>query len=275
MAGFYYFIPGNPDRLVTADGARLSESAIREAGLWTVFSDAMVVPRDVIVQHVEMPQPPFNGCGVMLYPKANGVVPRVKVLMPSKQEWVQAKGYWIGWERGALPAPDDLRRTKVYSAYDLLDDHDQAWMIPIVRSPNPARGSLPVSYGFDLATEQYVQHVKATHQPIWDLCGEIVDRVIKRVSSFPETEWLIDAALRILQVNYRITRAGIEMLRRNGNDLLESQRVMNIMLLACDWELLEEYEQKKTDSTSTAPDSSRPSTGTEDDFQDTALAAAN
>jgi len=251
MPGFYHFLPGATKADIPTSG-KLSLDVLARHGLDDVLADCLVVPDQCVVWHGVGPT---GESGALLYPRPKtGTDPKQWHYVADIQTWLpvaDGSQRWIGWQTDSPPGPEDLERRFVHHAYSLKDSLDRDWLVPMVRSPDPQRGSLPVDYTFN-GTGELVRRTKPEHQRLWDLTGEIVDSYIKGEGEKRDELWQVKAAIEILSCNYRLGTGELQALYECGCGLLDTQRVGLILLMACDWELVGEYESKKNEDLSEA-----------------------
>jgi hypothetical protein len=190
---------------------------------------------------------------------------------PAAQGWLPAvRGdVWIGWETAAPPTPEDLRRHARYSGYDVRDEYGGTWHIPVARTPDLRYGFLPQSYTFG-ARGQPVGHLKAQCRELWERAGQLWemyasifgrDAILAGEATLPReipeawygADWLLEQAVFLLGVNYRISPLEINGLFESGREFFDDHFKQAVCQACCDFDFALEY-QKKT----AAPDSSGP-----------------
>jgi hypothetical protein len=186
---------------------------------------------------------------------------------PDSQIWKKKKGLWIGHSKDHIPKSEDLARSEVYHSYAVDDEFGEQWLIPIIRSQDPSRGSLPVDVGWD-DDGNYFERTKRKFQRLWEIAGKFRDMILGLIPK--DERWMAEAVLEVLQLNYRVGIRELGMLDDAGNSVLDSERVATIGLCIIEFDLVEEHgneNQKKTDLE--ARDTPKRSLGPEDNIPTT------
>lgn len=250
MTGFYHFVAG-----VTAEQVAVEGLAALPEDLQAVLADVRGFPQDATVSGVE--RGPGDKSGVVIYPKspaAGDELPDVLQYRPDVQTWLAVGKHpqrWIGWLHDEPPTPDDLRRRQIYPGYTIADEHGHDWSVPIARSPHAELGSLPSN--LVMGDDGWEQQLKPAYQWVWDLSGEIWDWWNAPDGEKPPqctSEWLIDAAVKILGINYRVAAWELTALGRAGRNVLDQTLVTRVLVAAIDYDIVEEHTKKKSATSS-------------------------
>lgn len=262
MAAFYHYLPG-----------QVADEDILPA-LGPVLSDCTDIPEHATISRVSGKGPDGHS-GVVVYPKpTHGEDPPSFQYREAQQTWLPVDGgkRWIGWHTEAPPAPEDLARRETYPGYQIKDEHERAWSVPIARSPQAVLGSLPTDYIYE--GDRWQSQLKPAYQWLWDASGQVWDYFNDGATQ--SDDWLIDVAAKVLSVNYRLGPHEITALRTAGLNLLDGRRVQEILLALIDFDVTRAYHEKKTkDAVHTEPDSSSSSVGSADVTPRSAPVAAN
>jgi len=249
MSGFFYFLPGMTPGDVAASG-KPRHDAMANCGIADVLRDVEAIPDDAVLTEVH--SGPNGKTGVCLYPKCGHADnPLTWTYNATRQQWIDASGYWIGWDREQQPQPVDLQRKCVLSDYSITDANGREWHVPCARSVDSQRSSLPVEYAF--AGDDLVRHIAPAYMRLWKLSGQVLDHL--RGGMARDEAWLVRAALEVLQVNYRLAPPHITALQMMGLAVLTRTTVMAILFALVDNDLEQEVlEQKKTSTTDSRQD---------------------
>lgn len=241
MPGFYYYLPQLTKDRVARDG-QLDLEVLATIGLREVLADVVNVPKHASVSDVGGCKGPDggNGCIISVVSKHE----RLPAIgnAPGRQTWRprgDGKQVWLGIWSEAPPTPLCLERWQLLPGYSVSDQHGNEWRVPIARSPDPEWlfGTLPQCYVFDAAGEPRGQ-LDTAWQWLYDLAGEIRHYYAKDTAPSDEAtlielgdyqqppfSWLVKAAARILQVNYRLGWAEVNFLQELGQSLLTQTTV--------------------------------------------------
>jgi len=255
MAGFFYFLPGCPLGNIT-NGRSVNHAVLDDVGVDAILSDCDAVPDDMII--TDTAAGPGGNAGVCLYPKsAGGNDPASWGYSASRQTWHEVLGdkLWLGWENDGAPRPVDLVRKASLEDYVVRDDSGCEWSVPCARSTDSQRSSLPVEYIF--TNGDIARMIAPAYESLWQLSGQVLDH-FRGVTPRSE-QWLVEAALAVLQVNYRIGKSHVTALQGMGRAVLTRKTVAAILLALVDNDLEQELvEQKKTSTTAVTPSQSVP-----------------
>jgi len=151
---------------------------------------------------------PDGGKGVILHPTVSGeTAPKIEY-KPDRQTWVKCKRFWVGWENGEKPGPNELRREKLCTGYPVELNDGNEWVVVIAKifsTTGEDATHLPEYFGLDKdggmitkVIERYSQVVEDAKR-FWDVS----------VNSAKGGGWdeAVPMAARALGVNYRISTA--------------------------------------------------------------------
>lgn len=262
---FRYFLPTTIDELT--NGATLK--SLGPWGLADVLKDVTAYPEHVTLHVVT--RGPSDKPGVILTPSlADGNPPDAVTFNPHQDEWAPYWGglnshgadVWIGWERERPPTPQGLARREQFGGLEVLDQHQQAWRVPIARSPHAVFGTLPQNFIFDEHNEPRGQ-LKSGFASLWELSGHVWDyyawlyaSTLNReegdtppaVSEPPaehNTPWLIRQAVNVLAINYRVSPWEINALYAAGRPILDEGFVHATLMALIQFSLVRDFGKKK------------------------------
>lgn len=247
MAGFYHFLE-RPLADVIRD-RKLNPDTLREHGLDAVLADCRDVPDHAVVTECVGPSGTPGAC---IYPKTLDSPPGWGYRQ-EHQEWIQAGNRWLGWERQSPPRPEDLLRRDPITDYRVLDPAGREWRVPCARSSDGSQSSFPVEYVFS-ESGVVVNKVPATLEHLWTLSGEIADHYTGRRPR--DESWQVEAALVVLQTNYRLGKAEVTALQTMGLPVLTRGTVNGILLSLVDNDLQQEFTEQKKSETPENPSAS-------------------
>lgn len=297
---FRYFLPTTIDELT--NGATLKSLA--PWGLADVLKDVTAYPEHVTLHVVT--RGPSDRPGVILTPSlADGNPPDSVTYNARDDEWAPywapgVDGAWIGWERDRPPTPQGLARREQFGGLEVLDQHGQAWRVPIARSPHAVFGTLPQNFTFTEEGQPRGQ-LKSGFAQLWELSGHVWDYYawlyatgaasraaetsdLTAAASEPppehDTPWLIRQAVNVLAINYRVSPWEINALYAAGRPILDEQFVHGVLMALIQFALVRDFGKKKpepppekTTATCSAPTSSKSTPGAAEDIPDITPAA--
>lgn len=236
MTAFFYFVGQ-----LTSDQVKLAELPGHLPG---IFADCEQPLRDV--HAVDVPgKGPSHEPGVILYaPGVSGEMPDRLGYYPGErsQRWLATADprVWIGWDVLQPPGPEDLQRKRVHVGYDVTDSHRRIWKIPVARSPDDNRVTLPSNYlmgGDGKVTKQ----LKSEFDWLWQVAGEIWNWFNTPDSPADHDRlWLAAQAADILGVNYRAAWPEINALAAMDTAVLDDDTTMAIVTSVIDVDILRE-----------------------------------
>lgn len=254
IEGFSYRLPKPKSEYIDNEKLHLDRlpSDIRP-----VFKDCISVPHETIACDIK------SQC--ILYPKPREYDAQKETWVPPAEDsqWRDCGDYQIGARQEVHPFA--LERKITYDGNALQDNKDYAWQIPIVCSPRPENGTLPVSVTFDYKTGDHVRSILEIHMDDWRMMQEFVDSYGREIGESKSERWLEDAAVRILQINYRICKSAVTYMFEQGRIVLKSETTVGILMCAADWNVFDEWKKKDPILKHDSPaDLSKPSAGHED-----------
>lgn len=182
---------------------------------------------------------------------------------PARQTWHNAgAGCWIGYENGAMPTPEQLKRSKQLTGHDMKLGDGNHWTIPAARRFDEGRwqSALPnqMVYDPDANAWKYSGTVQ-TYQRLW----EIAERWWDMLTDTPNedgmrhvdisTEDAVCWATECLQVNYCVGPVECSVMQ-----LWNDSNIGEVLSAVCDLPTLTAWAKKKSDVT---PDDSNTNDG--------------
>lgn len=143
---------------------------------------------------------------------------------PDRQTWMKCGSYWIGWENGKQPGPEDLKREELIEGEMVKMGDGREWLIPMIRST--IRGTcLPQGLVLNEEGEwsprpmKVYQELSADAERLW----EWFELAIVGDESLPteadkdkivqaSTEELADIVCHAMSVNYKVARSEVSAL---------------------------------------------------------------
>ena len=247
MSGFLYFVPTDRDELIKSD--KLDHAVLAQYGLGAVLSDVHRVPDDCIAIGVQ--RGPEGRTGVLLAPvTGSGQVPDVSGYYPDSQEWqARGDGAFIGWCQAIVPG--DLMRKRLYLGYFVIADDGQSWLIPIARSTDESRITLPAFIQFN--GSKPVRKIKKRFEGLWNIAGEYLQRLAGKESLADSEQWRIEAAAEALGVNYRVGYPELNVLAELEQSPLDTQMVEVILKSLVDEQIVLDAKKNVTQESSQPP----------------------
>lgn len=248
MPGFLYYLPGETQGELVAHNQFKPETMER----WKLnisLSDCTVHPDHILVRDVKGPD---DQMGLLLVPRPlDGQIP-CKSYLPEHQEWRRAEdasGKWIGWQRDQPPGPQDLVKRDALSAkWFFKDAKDGEWVIVTARSSNEGVVSLPTTYTFK--DNVMISRVTPRYQSLFELSGAVYDHMAVLFSMDEETTdfmmdeaSLVQAAIQVLGVNYRVAVAELTALDELNYEILKAESVSGILMCFIDRPILDEFQK--------------------------------
>lgn len=251
---FFFFLPGNPNEVVPQQSSDVPVTTLKRFGL-DVFADYNRIGSNLVIQRLGQSD---IGPGVFVAPRPTDGTDPIYTTMKTDIVWQRyaPKNHFLGYVPSSIPRPAAFQKKPTYSRYFIEDENGGEWLVPCIQSPDPEHQVLPANLVRDFDTGQVVQRVKKKYQSLWDLSGEIADR-LKNNTIDEDLEWSYEAAMEVLRCNYYITDSMPGLLEQLGCGILDHERCAHILFMSCDWPLRAEYlmlEQEK--KTNQAPGSS-------------------
>lgn len=174
------------------------------------------------------------------------------------QEWRECGAFWLGWERDAMPSPDDLARDTMIGGYQIRLGDERDWMIPVGRLDNGAvHNTLPQSIRLDAKGKRYFEtlpkHAKliaCAAQAYAGLCHTLLGEG-EPVVVDEQFKWT--ACIEALSTNYRVTQWEVATL-----GLLTTQNMDLVLACLCDFQ---SYARMRTSQSEAAKKNGRALTG--------------
>lgn len=240
MAVIQYFLQGVAKGDLCDDTGKIRLQLLRDAGIAEALRDITQVPRDAALTGVQ--HGPGNAGGLLITPvRFDGEVGKCCYL-PDEQHWIQAgERTWIGTVTTEPIKPADLQRRRIYQGYRVSDD-DVEWMIPIARSDDDSRVTLPQDISF--RERLAVKSLRAQYRHLWDLAGCVLDWVAGQDSPASDEQWRIVTALTAINTNYRLWRDECNLATSIGTALLSTEVVNAICMSIADVQFMVEVKKK-------------------------------
>jgi hypothetical protein len=160
-----------------------------------------------------------------------------------RQEWHALKPHgdlpggraWIGWDKSKPPTPETLARKRQLSGEILRLEDGNEWLVPIA-------SQLPKRIGIDEATGRIAGVVAPKYREFFDLAWGVMAKFMDRGDGKIAIEWEegFPAAVRILAMNYRLTRDLADVLGIIGDQL-----IWKIPATCCEAVAMADLVQKK------------------------------
>ena len=255
MAAPIYFFPRlRLDELVQGD--RLVPGLLARYGLAQVLDGLGSVEQATCRQEMTAAGP-GGASGTMLSLLTAGKPPLRFGHYPQFQRWQKVRSepeLWIGVDTEHPPGPADLARPTLLDGYPVRLADGQEYVVPIIRSPDPAVGTHLPRDVYQDADGQWQIEVARKYETVWEESGRFWDFYVGN-ESMPLVE-LIGYAIRFLGVNYRYGPQEHAVLR-----LVQSgpEGTGKLLEAVFDWPHVESMlsAQKKSESpTATGPSSS-------------------
>jgi hypothetical protein len=277
MSGFQYFLPcKTKDQLCT--GGKLNRDVLAELGLAERLSDLERVGAHFELLEVHGRVGPGNEQGTMLGPvsKQSGL-PQPFGNWPLRQisRPIFVNGAIVCYvvsDKTELPRPHDLIRHAKYFGRTVVDRFGYEWEMPICRTPHAGRLGLPVVYTFDSDGSPNSQ-VQEDHAWAFDLSSELrawFQAAFDGEEPKHEYPWVVEQALKLLALNYRIGKEEIALLAAAGYSFLTREFINELAYSSFDYALEEEAKKKPETTGEVGVENSSSSTpGEKADCQDT------
>lgn len=220
---FHYFIPGQGMDSF-APGRKVSQTQLEAVGLGHLYGS---VSRGVTLGEAKID----GRSGVLMTPNLGDQPAPITSYCPDSQTWISHGRIMIGWDTSCPPTAEVLAKKVQVFGYQLLAGGSQ-WVIPLARSPRGI-SNIPQDYRFGDDGKPAPQR-RADYEWLWELSGEVWDywhteRGIERGET-----WLVEQALRIMQVNYFIGQPEVNAFSVMGRPLLDQINIAAITLALID-----------------------------------------
>ena len=255
---FSYFISAVDEDVAVVDG-KLQHGAIGER-LGEVLRDCVDVPNDMIVTSVGGGGGPDGQSGLLLIPKpTDGSTPDQVTYDAKKFKHRHLGGKtWLLWQPSNLPTPETLVRRRQIAGYELTEEGRGRWVIPVARTPDSEHGLLPKRWGFDPEGKPQAKLDKA-YQDVWEFSRDVWETLVppttdeeldaaKLGTENPETKaidvaWSVETTRKILEINYRVGAAELDVLEDLERGILSEANVYLIPRLFVDLRLAVEAKK--------------------------------
>lgn len=239
MAVIQYFLPGATKGDLCEESGKIRQQVLRDRGIAEALRDLVQVPRDAVLTGVQ--HGPDGGGGLLITPvRFDGQV-ACCCYVADKQIWREVGNSWMGTTSSEPVTPGDLQRRRVFLGYQ-VGDNDVLWLVPIARSDDTSRISLPQDITF--RDKLAVKTLRAQYSHLWDLAGQILDWTSGVESPATEEQWRIHAALTVLNCNYRLWRDECNLAAEVGSTVLDTQLVDAICVSVADVQFAVEVKKK-------------------------------
>lgn len=200
MAQPLYFLPAVTMTRETALPAR--REILVAHGLMDVFAD---VKMESLGFNNLSGIGPGNKSGVIVfYTSPVTDIPRRIGYFPDEQTWHPVDDgslLWIGLDNTSPPTPDDLRRTKTFTGYEIELGDGNLWDIPVIRCPADESTSLPATQYVERG--KFVRTIKAAYKQYWEESVEIADWFFSGEKKEMPIVRLHELCVRAIGINYR------------------------------------------------------------------------
>lgn len=213
-----YFFPAlRLADLVTQTG--FSRAALERYDLAGTLGDVRL--GDLSRQELTTAAGPGGKSGAMIAVNAAGQPPARFGYHAAFQSWtcvLTDPELWVGVDREYPPTPVDLARPNLLDGHPVTLADGNSYVVPIVRSPDRSRQSLPKEMFYD-AAGQFQTEVHRDYAALWEISGEVWDFLMPDPEDaehgMKEMAYskILDYCLAILGANYRYNRAEHAALR--------------------------------------------------------------
>ena len=205
--------------------------------------------------------PGQQGPGVLFAAVRDGlVVPageierRLKyVADPARQVWMEADGFWVGYEVDARPGPEDLERAKMVDGYPYQCRDTGSWVVPLARYADGGTNLdqrivyLP-SREIEMRPLQRYEALCAFAAEHFEYLSGVYQDELDLMVTYSQR--FADVACEALGVNYHVGPYELSLL-----GMLTKDASVLICGLLCDWPgLMRILAEKKTASAAPALD---------------------
>ena len=156
---------------------------------------------------------------------------------PDKQRWRQGPSWWLGWDTGETPGPDDLARGESILGRPLALRDSRSWLIP---SGNPAADRPQLPYRLSPQPDgTEAREVVEAYQGFCTQISEAFELFCRLRGDWAQWEQQIDEALawsiarRALAIMYRVGPVEIDAL-----ELVDSGNVNQVVGLTMDLDVI-------------------------------------
>ncbi len=243
MGVIQYFMPGVEPSSVVGEDKAIRRAVLAECGLVEALRDVNRVPRDASITGVR--GGPGKQDGVLITPtRADGEVGQC-VYLPDKQTWVESENgrYWLGTASNERVRPLDVQRRRVFLGFSVGVEDDSQWIVPIARSDNDSRVTLPQDIRF--VNGEPIVRLREQYRQLWDLATAIVGWCAGDDNSpANDRTWRIRAALLAINTNYRVWHDEINLAAAVEAPILSTDLCDPVCLSVADIQFAVEVKKK-------------------------------
>lgn len=157
---------------------------------------------------------------------------RVHGVNLQEQTWVDCGTHWLGWDKQALPKPEQLQRKKIVAGRDATLNDGNLWHCPTIRKVEGGA----ISCGLPRVIQRFGDSVTSTVKPmyanVWGVAAAAWDSFAAGGTTVGQ---FIDYSCCFLGVNYRISHNEASALQ-----LLDEDSMTEIVSVALDVEAITE-----------------------------------
>ena len=271
--GACYRVLGKRAEEVVKDN-QLDLELLHERGLSETFSDCFQVGRF---------QYHNTDAGVVIYPFPNGWNATTDSFVVTNEiTWVNCGSkYEVGYCEGGSLEPQYFERAATYVDYNIFDSADNEWMIAVIQSPKEGRCQLPQETIFNTEKMTFQFRLASKYDQLFERVGIFLDMFVKKEDVGHQLDvdddrvWLVETALQVLQVNYRVNIGTFAAMQSRNISLLDPAKAAAICSAGSDWGTWEEHQKKTEAENSEAGDLLELSPGVEVEFESIAQLGGN
>lgn len=245
MAVIQYFIPGATPALICEEDGTIRRHELDRVGLAKSLRDLARVPRDAVLTGVRGGPGKKGNDGVLITPTRADGVQGDCCYRAEQQAWREAENqqYWLGAMANEPILPLDVQRRKVFLGYNVGADETLQWLVPIARSEDDSRVTLPQDVRF--VGGQPTTKLRKQYEGLWELATEIV-AWMGGEGDTPANDrtWRIVAALTGLNTNYRVWHDEVNLAQDLGCPILSTDIIDAVCLSIADIQFAVEVKKK-------------------------------
>jgi hypothetical protein len=172
------------------------------------------------------------------------------------QEWHDANGYWIGFDKRHRPTPEVLQRKEIIGGKPLKLGDGNEWLIPQVRLIN-SETQLPSVFRKDAHSGELVSDVCPEYLEMYERASEVFNSMCEGLAETEGDSFTMNDywsfCCDCLALNYQVNEQAVSAL-----GLLTQQAIGAILRTAVDWDAFVQHlndtaAEKKTEPTATPP----------------------
>lgn len=204
--------------------------SLRESRFWDLKTDGGLCRQSVDVG-------PNGNPGHLLYYAPFGTQLKTAGYSKDGQEWIDCGDWWLGWEKGKKPGPEELERGSLVSGYDRILNDGKGWHCPTARrwTQTGYMGNVPVVRTL-IGGKKGVK-LKLEYQEMWELSATVWNQFQQReVDGFEQFEMCVT----FLAVNYRVGAEECSVL-----ELFDDSAVVEVIKAVIDYDMIEELKKKE------------------------------